>query len=89
MRIITLQSDPTLGRFNEPKKRMSVTLKHKAYPQERSLHWFLHTKVGIIFEKNLNKDLLFVGFGLFLRFPGLPFLPKDSARPQEIPQSAF
>lgn len=62
------RKDPTLGRFNEPKKRMSVTLKHEAHPKDRSLNWFHPTKVGIIFEKILNNGQLFAGMGQNLRF---------------------
>ncbi|EJX10319.1 hypothetical protein EVA_01497 [gut metagenome] len=42
MRIITLQSDPTRGRFNEPKKRMSVTLKQETPLGNALLASFMH-----------------------------------------------
>lgn len=65
---LSTRKDPTLGRFNEPKKRMSVTLKYEAHPQDCSLNWFYPTKLEIIFEKILNNGQLFAGTGQNLRF---------------------
>ena len=42
MRIITLLSNPTRGQFNEPKKRMSVTLKQETPLGNALLTSFTH-----------------------------------------------
>ena len=66
MRIITLLSDPTRGRFNEPKKRMSVTLKQETPLGNALLTSFTH-KGKYYFWKNFNKSYLFHSAKVFFK----------------------